>query len=508
MRLAELAAASSEVGATAARSRKVTVLADALRLAGPDEVALAVLYLSGELRQRRTGLGHRSLLDLPAPADEPTLELREVDEAFAAMAAVAGAGSVARRRKLLASVFARATAPEQRLLAGLVGGELRQGAQAGLVTDAVARAADVPLSAVRTAVLLAGSLPVVAEAALRGGEQGLAAFRLQVGRPLSPMLAAPGTDLADALGRVRRPAVEWKLDGIRIQVHRDGDVVRVFTRTLDDITDRVPELVEVARSLPVTSVVLDGEALALRADGRPHPFQVTASRAATRSGSSTVPLTPWFFDVLHLDGQDLLAAPLAERSQALEGVVPERWRVPRALDGFESFAAAALEAGQEGVVVKDLDAPYDAGRRGGGWRKVKPVHTFDLVVLAVEWGHGRRTGRLSNLHLGARDPGAGGFVMLGKTFKGLTDELLAWQTEQLLARQVSSDGWTVVVRPELVVEIAVDGVQTSPRYPAGMALRFARVVRYRPDKTPEQADTVDDVRRLHLAPQQSRNSPG
>ena len=243
-------------------------------------------------------------------------------------------------------------------------------------------------------------------------------------------------------------------------------------------------------------MVLDGEALALLPDGRPAPFQVTASRAATRTASSAVPLTPWFFDVLHVDGEDLLGLPLSDRVAALERAVPERWRVPRALDDFEDFAVAALAAGHEGVVVKDLDAAYDAGRRGGSWRKVKPVHTFDLVVLAVEWGHGRRTGRLSNLHLGARDP-AGGFVMLGKTFKGLTDELLEWQTAALLERQVSTDGWTVVVRPELVVEIAVDGVQTSPRYPGGMALRFARVVRYRPDKTADQADTVDDVRRLH-----------
>ena len=361
----------------------------------------------------------------------------------------------------------------------------------------MAVAAGVPLRDVRTAVMLAGGLQEVAEAALREGVDGLARYRLEVGRPLSPMLAAPGADLAEALARTPRPSVEWKLDGIRVQVHRDGDDVHVFTRSLDEITDRVPELVEVVRSLPVRAVVLDGEALALLPDGRPAPFQVTASRAATRSGGSAVPLTPWFFDVLHVDGEDLLGLPLSDRVAALERVVPDRWRVPRALDGFEAFAAAALAAGHEGVVVKDLDAPYDAGRRGGSWRKVKPVHTFDLVVLAAEWGHGRRTGRLSNLHLGARDP-AGGFVMLGKTFKGLTDELLAWQTEALLERQESSDGWTVRVRPELVVEIAVDGVQTSPRYPGGMALRFARVLRYRPDKTADQADTVDDVRRLHL----------
>lgn len=497
VRLVDLADACERVAAEPARSRKTAALADVLQRAAPGQVGLAVRYLSGELRQRRTGVGHRSLTGLPDPADAPGLGLEEVDAAFAALGEVSGAGATATRRRLLGELFARASAAEQHLLAGLVSGELRQGAQAGVLTDAVAQAAGVPLSAVRTAVLLTGSLPEVAEASLRDGADGLAAFRLEVGRPLSPMLAAPGADLADALARTARPSVEWKLDGIRVQVHRDGDLVRVFTRSLDEITGRVPELVEVARGLPVRSVVLDGEALALLPDGRPAPFQVTASRAATRTAGAAVPLTPWFFDVLHVDGEDLLGLPLADRVAALERAVPQRFRVPRALDGFEEFAAAALRAGHEGVVVKDLDAPYDAGRRGGSWRKVKPVHTFDLVVLAAEWGHGRRTGRLSNLHLGARDP-AGGFVMLGKTFKGLTDELLAWQTTELLERQVSTDGWTVVVRPELVVEIAVDGVQTSPRYPGGMALRFARVVRYRPDKTPEQADTVDDVRRLHL----------
>jgi DNA ligase-1 len=308
------------------------------------------------------------------------------------------------------------------------------------------------------------------------------------------MLAQPGNDLADALARTPDAVVEWKLDGIRVQVHRDGDDVRVFTRTLDDITARVPELVEAARSLPLTSVVLDGEAIALHPDGRPLPFQVTASRAASRSG--TVALTPFFFDVLHLDGEDLLGQPLSVRSQALERAVPERWRAPRATGDVEAFAADALARGHEGVVVKDPTAPYDAGRRGGAWLKVKPVHTFDLVVLAAEWGHGRRRGWLSNLHLGARH--GDGFVMLGKTFKGLTDELLAWQTEQLLARAVEQDQWQVVVRPELVVEIAIDGVQTSPRYPGGIALRFARVLRYRPDKPPEQADTLDALRRLHV----------
>ncbi|MBC7375519.1 MAG: ATP-dependent DNA ligase [Frankiales bacterium] len=487
-----LATASCAVASTTSRSAKVALLATALREAGPVEVALAVSYLAGELPQRRTGVGHRSLTGLPNPAEHPSLQVAEVDAAFEQMAGATGAGSAGRRRALLLDVFSRATAVEQRLLAGLVSGELRQGALIGVVTDAVATAAGLALPDVRTALMLTGSLPVVATAALTTGD--LSGFRLQVGRPLAPMLAQPGANLTAALARIARPVVECKLDGIRVQIHRDGDDVRVFTRTLDDITGRLPELVEVVRSLPVRSVVLDGEAIALRPDGTPLPFQVTASRAASRTGP--VPLTPFFFDVLHLDGEDLLGRPLSQRSTALRRVVPERWRAPSTTEDFEAFAADALARGHEGVVVKDLDAPYDAGRRGGAWLKVKPVHTFDLVVLAAEWGHGRRTGRLSNLHLGARD--GAGFVMLGKTFKGLTDELLDWQTDTLLALAVQREPWGVVVRPELVVEIAIDGVQTSPRYPGGIALRFARVLRYRPDKTADQADTLADLQRLHI----------
>ena len=496
-----LAEASLATGATAARSAKVALLGACLQQAGPEHVGLAVAYLSGELRQRRTGVGHRSLTGLPEPADQSSLLLPEVDAAFEAMAAASGPGSTTTRKALLCGLFERATAPEQTLLAGLVSGELRQGAQQGVLTDALAKAAGLPLADVRTAVLLTGSLPVVAVAALRDGAQGLAAFGLQVGRPLSPMLAQPGTDLATALARTTSGVVEWKLDGIRIQVHREGDDVAVFTRSLDDITSRVPELVEAALALPLRSAVLDGEAIALRADGSPLPFQVTASRAATR-GAATVALTPFFFDLLHLDGEDLLGLPLADRSAALQRVVPERWRAPQMLVGegpeaVERFAAGALARGHEGVVVKDLAAPYDAGRRGGAWLKVKPVHTFDLVVLAAEWGHGRRRGWLSNLHLGARD--GDGFVMLGKTFKGLTDELLRWQTQALLARVIEQDQWSVTVRPELVVEIAIDGVQTSPRYPGGIALRFARVLHYRPDKSADQADTLESLRALHVA---------
>ncbi|MFP5219212.1 MAG: ATP-dependent DNA ligase [Actinomycetes bacterium] len=498
MLLADVAAASQDVAATRSRTAKRDRLAEVLRAATPEELPVIASWLSGELRQRRTGVGWRSLRGLPDPADEPTLAVLEVDAAFAEMAALAGTGSTAARTARLRDLWSRATAPEQRLLAGLVSGELRQGAAAGVVVDAVARAADVPLDLVRRALTLHGSLPDVATAALTGGSPALQAFSLQVGRGLAPMLAATATDLDDAWQRLGgRAAVDWKLDGVRVQVHRDGDEVHVLTRSIDDVTARMAEVVEAVRALPARRLVLDGEALAVDAGGRPRPFQETASRAAKREG---VVLTPWFFDLLHVDGTDLLDAPLSERAAALADAVPEHSRAPRLvtddLEAARAFQAAALDAGHEGVVVKALDAPYEAGRRGGAWLKVKPRHTLDLVVLAVEHGSGRRRGWLSNLHLGARDP-QGGFVMLGKTFKGLTDELLQWQTERLRELAVDDDGWVVRVRPELVVEIAFDGVQTSPRYPGGVALRFARVLRYREDKRPDEADTIDDVRRLH-----------
>ncbi|MDP3714443.1 MAG: ATP-dependent DNA ligase [Mycobacteriales bacterium] len=489
MLLAEVAAASAAVGATRSRTAKLGLLADVLRAAAAAEVALVAAYLSGELPQRRTGVGWRSLQQRPDPATDPTLTVIATDERIAALAALSGPGSSSARQAPLAELLGLATADEQRLLVGLLSGELRQGAQTGLVTDAVARAAGVPLAAVRRAVLLCGSLPEVATTALTGG--GLSAYSLVVGRPLSPMLASPARGLAEALAGER--AVEWKLDGIRVQAHRDGDEVGVFTRSLDDITERVPELVAAVRALPVTAVVLDGEALALDGDERPLPFQVTASRTASREG---VALTAFWFDVLHVDGTDLLDAPLAERVAVLDRLVPRP--APRLvtadLAAAEAFAADAVARGHEGVVVKDLTASYDAGRRGSAWQKVKPRHTLDLVVLAVEHGSGRRRGWLSNLHLGARD--GDGFVMLGKTFKGLTDELLRWQIERFRELEVSDDGGVVTVRPEQVVEVAFDGVQTSPRYPGGVALRFARVLRYRDDKPAAEADTLDAVRDL------------
>lgn len=507
MRLAELAETSATIAASSSRRAKVEEIASCLRRVEPAEVAIAVSYLSGELRQRRTGVGWAALRDLPAPAAEPSLALAAVDAAFARVEAASGAGSTGVRRAELARLLGRATEAEQRFIVALVGGELRQGALAGLMTDAVARAADVDVAAVRRASMLAGSLPLVAEAALAGGAAALGSFRLEVGRPVSPMLAQTAVSVDAALERVHPAVIEWKLDGVRVQVHRDGDEVAVFTRTLDPITDRVPEVVEAVRALPVRTTVLDGEVIALRADGRPRPFQETASRAASRGDVTRLrteaPLTPYFFDVLHLDGADLLDLPASQRYAAVAPVLPPDLWVPRLPPGDQESATAffhqTLARGHEGVVVKALDSPYEAGRRGAGWLKVKPRHTVDLVVLAAEWGHGRRQGWLSNLHLGARDGGGGGFVMLGKTFKGLTDAMLEWQTSRFLELAVSQDRWTVHLRPEVVVEVAFDGIQTSSRYPGGMALRFARVLRYRPDKTAEQADSVDTVRRLHAA---------
>jgi DNA ligase 1 len=505
--LADLASTSAAIAATSSRLAKVEAIAACLGRAAPPEVAVAVSYLSGELRQRRPGVGWAALREPPAPATVPTLVVAEVDDAFARAERAAGPGSLAARRGELTTLFSRATAEEQRFLSRLVGGELRQGALAGVMTEAVAAAAGVPLTAVRRAVMLAGDLPAVAEVALDRGGAGLDRFRLQVGRPIQPMLAQTATSLDAALRRAGPAVVELKLDGVRIQVHRDGNEVAVFTRTLDPITDRVPEIVEAVLALPVRTVVLDGEAIALRPDGRPRPFQETASRAASRGDLNrlreAIPLTPFFFDILHLDGADLFDLPGSERYEAVGAILPPALWVPRRVTGDAGEAAAFFEAsiagGHEGVVVKALESRYEAGRRGAGWLKVKPRHTLDLVVLAAEWGHGRRQGWLSNLHLGARDAASGEFVMLGKTFKGLTDEILEWQTSRLLALETARDGWTVHVRPELVVEIAFDGIQTSPRYRGGMALRFARVLRYRPDKRADEADTAETVRALHAA---------
>lgn len=504
MLLAELASTSAAVAATRSRLKKVDALAAALRAAGPGEAEIAASYLGGALRQRRTGLGPRALRQPPPPASEASLTLAEVDAAFEALGALSGAGSAGERAARFAELLGRATASEQRYLAGLVAGEVRQGALDGLLLEAVAAASGVPADAVRRASMLAGSTPAIAAAALGGGEAALAAFGLTVGVAVRPMLAASAPTVAEGLAKADPAgapvAVEAKLDGIRLQAHKRGDEVRLFTRSLDDVTGRLPEIARIVAGLPVRTAILDGEALALDAAGRPHAFQDTASSSASRGGRE-LPLTPWFFDVLLLDGDALIDRPLAERHEALAAVVPGRYRVERIVtadpDAAAAFSRAVLAQGHEGVVVKNLDAPYAAGRRGSGWVKVKPVHTLDLVVLAVEWGSGRRRGLLSNIHLGARDPATGGFVMLGKTFKGMTDEMLSWQTRRFLElADGPTDGWVVPLRPEQVVEVAFDGLQRSTRYPGGLALRFARVVRYRDDKRAADADTIHAVRAL------------
>ena len=517
--LTELAGVSQVVSQTSSRLSKVAALADALRSASVAEIPVVVAYLSGELPQRQIGVGWAALRSVPAPAEASSLTVLAVDEAFSRIGAVGGRGSAAERKRLVGDLYGRATAQEQYFLVRLLSGELRQGALDGVMTDAVAKAAEVPVGDVRRAVMLSGSLAVAAQAALGGGSAALARFGLHVGRPLKPMLASSEASIDEALAKFGgQAAVEWKLDGIRVQAHIADGAVRLFTRSLDDITDRLPEVVTALAALPVRDAVFDGELIALRADGRPYAFQDTASRAASeidapsatkpsatkpsaaKQGAGTVPLSVFLFDALHLDGTDLIDRPDAERHAALASVVPQAMLMPRLVTADPGEATAffreSVTKGHEGVVVKSLTTPYAAGRRGAGWIKVKPRHTLDLVVLAVEWGHGRRKGWLSNLHLGARDPETGGWVMLGKTFKGLTDELLTWQTEKLLSLEDHRDDWTVYVRPELVVEIAFDGVQRSPRYPGGVALRFARVLRYREDKTAVEADTIDTVTTL------------
>jgi DNA ligase 1 len=499
--LAEIVATSTAVAATRARTAKVAAISALLGRLDPQDTELTTVvaaYLGGSLRQRRTGLGWRSLTSLPPAADAPSLTVGDVHERFDAIAAVEGAGSKGRREAAVADLFSRATADEQRWLRGVVTGELRQGALDALVQDAAAAVAGVPAPDVRRAAMLAGSTVAAVVAALHGGAADLAGFTLQPGRSLLPMLASSATSVAEAVDGFEGPvAVDTKLDGIRIQVHRTAAGTAVATRTLEDITARLPEVVQIVDALPGGDLVLDGEALALDDAGRPRAFQETASRTASAGGTV---VTPYFFDVLHADGVDLLDTPLARRLEVLDALVPERHRVPRLVTDdpaqATAFAEAAVAQGHEGVVVKDLGSTYAAGRRGGAWVKVKPVHTLDLVVLAVEHGSGRRKDWLSNIHLGARDPDSGGFVMLGKTFKGMTDEMLRWQTERFRELQVGEDAYVVTVRPEQVVEIAFDGLQRSTRYPGGLALRFARVVRYRDDKSADEADTIDTVRAL------------
>ena len=504
MELAALVGLVERVRATSSKTAKVALIAGFLRETRGRETELAALYLTGTFPQGRIGLGGRAIqaaMPASAPAGEPPT-LLDVDRAVEAVSADEGAGSSERKTRTLRALLERTDVPGRRFLAELIMGELRQGALDGLVQDAIAKAAGLPAPQVRQAAMFSGHLGEVARAALEEGAAGIARFSLRLFSPVAPMLASAAEDVADALARMGEAAFEYKLDGARIQLHKGGDEVRVFTRQLQDVTGRVPEIVEWARRLPAREAVLEGEAIGLRADGRPQPFQVTMSRLGrskdVERARAAVPLSSFFFDCLFLDGEGpLVGASHAERVERLRRSVPPDALLPRIVTGraeeAQRFLAGALEAGHEGLMAKSLSAPYVAGQRGFHWLKLKPARTLDLVVLAVEWGSGRRKGWLSNLHLGARDAESGEFVMLGKTFKGLTDQMLRWQTEKLLSLEVRRDDWTVHVRPELVVEVAFGYVQESPRYPAGLALRFARVKRHRPDKPAREADTIQAV---------------
>ncbi len=507
MLLVDIATATAALAATRSRTAKAAVLADVIAAMTPAEAEAAVGILLGRPRQGRIGVGWRALAAVrdagtAPPADVPTLSVDDVDAALTRIATAAGPGSAGTRHTELVGLLARATAPEQDLLSRALTGEVRTGALDGLVTDALARAVARPAAEVRRAVMLSGSLPGTVRAAL-ADPASIAGIGLRVGTPVLPMLASTALGVGAAVEATGEASVEYKLDGARIQVHRRGDDVGVYTRSLADITARVPEIVAVARSLPVRVVILDGETLSLDESGAPRPFQETMSRFGAESAREQI-LAPWFFDVLHVDGVDLIDEPLSTRLDVLERIAPEH-RIPGQVTADPVVAqrvmSEALAAGHEGVVVKAVGSPYAAGRRGKSWVKVKPVHTYDLVVLAAEWGYGRREGWLSNLHLGALDPEGevgepGGFVMVGKTFKGLTDEILRWQTETFPAYEVRRTRGAVFLRPELVVEIAIDGVQRSTRYPGGLALRFARVKRYRPDKGPTEADTIGSLRSM------------
>ena len=508
--LAQLAGTSQKVGATAARLGKVRELASFLKGLPPNEIDAAVHYLSGETPQGRFGIGYSVLQKAAAEtgASEPTLTLSALDHALTQLANLRGAGSAEARTHALRALFAQATPDEQDFLVRLLVGELRQGALGGVMLDAIASAADLPAALVRRAGMYARDLGTLARAALLEGAPGLGAFQLELFSPVAPMLAQTAADVGEALRELGGDVqFEWKMDGARIQVHKRAELVRIYTRTLNEVTAAVPEIVEAVRALPAPELVLDGEAIAFDAGERPHPFQVTMRRFGRKLNVEamrhTLPIRAFFFDCLHVEGRSLVDRPLRERVETLAQLVPSGLQFPRLTTATEAtaraFYEAALAAGHEGLMAKSAAAPYEAGNRGASWLKIKRAHTLDLVVLAAEWGHGRRTGKLSNLHLGALEPARGEYVMLGKTFKGLTDAVLAWQTRELLSRETHHDRWTVYVRPELVVEIAFSDLQASRRYPGGLALRLARVKRYRDDKRPEEADTMESVRRIFAA---------
>jgi DNA ligase 1 len=507
MLLAALVDTSQYVGENPSRRAKIARIAEFLRALAPDEIDIGVSYLAGMTRQGRSGIGY-ALIRESRPAanvERPELTLVEVDTALDAIVRASGAGSIAERTRLLSGLFGRAMRREQEFLARLLLGELRQGALEGLMIEAVAAAAGLPAEIVRRAAMIAGGIASVAQPALTEGAAGLSRFAIALFQPLAPMLARPAETIMDAMARIPMAALEWKLDGARVQAHKNGDDVRIYSRTGNDVTAAAPEIVTAVRRAQARALILDGEAIALKPNGGPYPFQDTMRRFGRvldiDAMRATMPLSVFFFDCLRRDDRDTVPLPAAERFDSMAAALPSELLIPRLVTteiaAAQAFYDDALEHGHEGVMVKALDAPYDPGGRGGSWLKVKRSHTLDLVVLAAEWGHGRRQGWLSNLHLGAIDPASGEFVMLGKTFKGMTDAMLAWQTKELLKREVARDDWTVRVRPELVVEITFNDLQASPRYPGGLALRFARVKGYRPDKKAQDADTIDRVRAIY-----------
>jgi DNA ligase-1 len=508
--LAELVRASQRVGATTARRSKVQELASFLKSLGPDEVDIGVHYLSGEIPQGKIGIGYAAVRDAAStPASRvESLSIGDVDQRLTELAAVRGSGSAARRAESLKDLFSRSTRDQQQFLLRLLIGELRQGALAGVMIDAIAAATNLPVASVRRAAMYGKNLGEVATAAFTGGTESLAKFDLEIFSPISPMLAQTATDVAEALDEIQGAAAfEWKMDGARIQLHKLGDEVRIYTRSLNEITAAVPEIAELARTFSPHALVLDGEAIAFDAARRPHPFQVTMRRFGRKLNVEalrrTLPIEAFFFDCLRIGDESIATRATQERFAALSAAVPAALLIPRLITDSEpaarAFYEAAIAAGHEGVMAKALDAPYEAGNRGASWLKIKRVHTLDLVVLGAEWGYGRRTGKLSNLHLGALDPATGGYIMLGKTFKGLTDAMLNWQTQEFPKREIRRDAGTVYVRPEIVVEIAFSDLQASSRYPGGMALRLARVKRYREDKRVDEADTMDSVRKIFAA---------
>jgi DNA ligase 1 len=505
--LAKLVDTSQGVGENAARRTKIARIAEFLRSLATAEIDIAVSYLSGMTRQGKSGIGYALIRDArkATSAAAPELTMTEVDATLEQIARSSGRGSVGERTGLLSALFAKATAREQEFLAHLLVGELRQGALEGLMIEAVAAAADVPAATVRRAAMVAGGIASVASSAITEGAAGLSRFAIALFQPLAPMLAQPADDIEDALARIPAAGFDWKMDGARVQVHKQADDVRIYTRTGNDVTAAAPEIVSAVQRLSAQTLILDGEAIVLKPNGSPYPFQDTMRRFGRvldiEAMRQTMPLSVFFFDCLRHDDVDLVPMPTSARFEAMTAVLPADLLIPRLLTSdlaaAQAFYDDALARGHEGVMVKALDAPYEPGARSAAWLKVKRVHTLDLVVLAAEWGHGRRKGWLSNIHLGAIDPATGEFVMLGKTFKGMTDAMLAWQTDELLKRETGRDDWTVSVRPELVVEITFNDLQASPRYPGGLALRFARVKGYRPDKKTQDADTIATVRAIY-----------